>query len=289
MEGIEDMIDSIKLTIQKHKDRSNNASVDKTTMTKIDCDKIIEAIKDLAKIVEKHRDMDFTQLIRDKIGILKSLRDIMVSERFTSNYDEELVRIFNKLYNRIYIAMNYNKIAKERQMFVTKTFTEFSKGITYFSKDKQEGRHPSYHRNASCGSERLTSERKFSRTRYGPKMHKAIEFCLIERLLYDQIFRHVIGYQDLGHSHELETVRRIYDSYYPENNLKIEVAYLQNKPFIIKIVYNNNLDERYTKTIKQDGTYDNNVDCKRQENGELYVKTQSFDSEEKWMRTNSVL
>jgi hypothetical protein len=107
---------------------------------------------------------------------------------------------------------------------------------------------------------------------------------MIERLLYDDIYKRIIGYQDLGHSHELEVVRRIYDAYFPENKISIEVAYVRDQPYILTITFSYNHKERYTKTFNGTG-YDKVIDCKQWLNQRLYVKNQTFDVEEQWLET----
>lgn len=110
-------------------------------------------------------------------------------------------------------------------------------------------------------------------------MSSQIEKCYIQRLIYDCIFRRIIGYQDLGHSHELETVSRIYDDYFPENNLTVDVAFYENKPYYVIIKYNNEEKVSFTKGNAAFGH--------RLAKNKTYIKNQTFAKEEPWLEVTS--
>lgn len=284
MEPIEKKLHAIKYSLMKHKSLVNNAGVDKFIISKSDCNSFIGKLEDLTLEIEKNRKLNLDQFIRANIVILKKIKDVLISEDSKKNYNKELRDLFSRLHNRIFIALKYNAYMIQTTALVTKRFTEFSKGITYFANEVQESSYPIYHRDISCGSSQQTSEHRFKQTKYGPMLHNQIQRCLIERLLYDDIYQKTIGFQDLGHSYELETVKRIYDKYFPKNSIKVSVNYLQDIPYMITIKYNVSHKERYIKTLNDSG-YDMQIDCKQWKDGNYNVKTQTYNLEEKWRST----
>jgi len=124
----------------------------------------------------------------------------------------------------------------------TAIFDQFVKGITVFSHDAQPGA-IAYHRDASCGSRRLTrQEYKDTRscrvTHTGEQLRlnkRRIRRCYVERLLYDRIYNeHALFFpdawdqesaQDRGHRGMLEDVRRDFESCFPNVDIAVDVRF----------------------------------------------------------------
>lgn len=99
----------------------------------------------------------------------------------------------------------------------TAIYEEFVKGITLFATDTVVER-PSYHRVNSCGHKSLTYIQKFQ---YQPtdnavkkrQKHESLRLCIIERKIYDEIYKHILYQQNTGHLIEILNLERLYDDY----------------------------------------------------------------------------
>jgi len=152
---------------------------------------------------------------------------------------------------------------------ITRLFTEFIKGITYFADQETSAETPVYHRLFSCGPkgdpayrenhlvclEGLTARQRMAR-------RPLIERCYIERLIYDALFQHEnvgtpvsrsdvsrttvphhdrnsdVEYasQDEGHLFRLDLTRRDFETCFPEIKIDLEVQYNDGFPTGVTIV-----------------------------------------------------
>ena len=179
----------------------------------------------------------------------------------------------------IVIPIRFNQIIQELRQGVTRKFTEFSKGITFFASERQELRWPIYHRDLSCG----TTAQKFVKTKFGPDMGPAISRCYIERLIYDEIFQNELGYHYVSHKLELDEVARHYDKFFPRANLRVKLRFLNNLVPISVDIITSDTFEKYTKTLDASGNYNDIVFCKKEESMKIYEKFQAFESEKEWI------
>lgn len=121
---------------------------------------------------------------------------------------------------------NISQPAKYFQHHPTKLFEEFIKGITLFKTEEHTVlSKPSYHRPKSCGSKTMNFETKFTMLPSDDKharesKTKALRMCIIERKIYDAIFKHILKQQDAGHLVELMNLERLYMNY---TSYKIDV------------------------------------------------------------------
>ncbi len=201
-------------------------------------------------------------------------------------------KISISLWNKFNGLFGFSAYKRNLEKLVTDIFTEFCKGITYFSFEFQPLRHPVYHRNASCGSKEQTVHQKFTRTLYGPNKAKYVKRCFIERRVYDQIYKRILGYQDVGHLLELEYVGRYADEYYPRHNysVKLEFDPVNTKyPVTAFVIYVENsavIIDSYTKTLDLTHRlfYAPTVYCeRRKDNTPIASKTQDFDHHNTWV------
>jgi hypothetical protein len=194
---------------------------------------------------------------------------------FKDAYTTRLRKRLTAQYNRIVINIRFNAIVDELTQRVTRTFTEFSKGITFFD----------HEHHASCGTKNLATAQKFLKTKFGPDMGPAISRCYIERLIYDEIFQNELGHQDIQHKLELDEVSRHYDKYFPGTNLRVRIRFLPNLvPISVDIITDDTI-EKYTKTLNVNGDYNDVVFCEKQElrgNRNSFDKFQTFAGEAPW-------
>jgi hypothetical protein len=267
-----------------------DARISSTKLTNIDATDFINSLNDFIRIIRPTDDYeDFIKLNLDKFKLLKRILIGQDKEFYDNSLNITLKNNFRTLYNRIIIPMKYNEITDFR--IVTKVFTNFVKGITYFQIEEQTYRWPIYHRNVSCGTNALTTEYKFKKTMFGPKKDKLVERCFIERTIYNILYKKILDSQNLGHLVEYSNITRIYQNYFPNVYIQIEIQYLTNTYYPIRIIINK-LDvistviietQIYTKTCNPiTFVYDDIIRYEKEDINHNYAKTQTFDNEEAW-------
>ena len=282
-------LNNVILHINKFKYISTNSKINKDIL-----DLNTSEIKDflhnltaLSILIKNNRSYDFTNFAIKNIDALKLLKTVINGKDFDfykPYYSTNLKSKINQLYNIIYITTNFKDIIGSRTDFITETFTEFCKGITYFQSELQW---PIYHRNLSCGSERVNSDYKFIKTLYGPYNSFMLKLCYIEREIYNKIYIQNLELQNLGHNLELQRVKRILNNYFPYQNINVNIIFSNNYPtkIIIETQDNeyNTLDrEIYTRTLNSNNNYDDNVQCFREKDGINYTKIQTFSNIQQW-------
>lgn len=267
---------------------STNAKVQGRVLEIKDAKDFIQSLDDLYKVIRIHMRMDFKEFVRNNNRKLYMLRSSLVSKDkifFGKSYSEPLSRRLKSIYDSIYNTIRYNQHIEHFERKVTRMFTEFAKGITYFDFEFQPERNPIYHRNASCGSARMGSAFRFSKTLFGPRMDEYIKRCLIERLMYDRIYEHTLRLQDIGHKKELQNITIIYDKYFPNLSVKINaIDYSENgHPTYVSIGYYNKdslvIEETFSKDIGDTDVFCTKTDYK---NNKYYEKKQTFSKVEDW-------
>lgn len=267
-----------------------DAKISYNKLTIIDANNFITLLNNLISFII--HTIDYEEFIKTNLDKFKLLRKILVGDDlkfYSNNLDTNLIKTFKTSYDRIFIPMKYNQIIESK--IVTDFFTQFVKGITYFKIEEQQLRLPIYHRNVSCGSKELTSEQQFIDTMFGPKKDKLIERCYLERTIYNILYNKILDSQDFGHRFEYLNISRIYQNYYPNVYIDIEIEYLIDTNYPLRIIINK-LDaiskviietQIYTKTIDTiTHIYENIIRCEKKNSVNNYVKLQTFDKEEDW-------
>lgn len=148
---------------------------------------------------------------------------------------------------------------------ITITFENFVKGITYFSDEKEnKNQIPIYHRASSCGNKRKNFRDMILNNDIPEEEKKKHIFkCYLEKLIYDNMYRHLILHfpknmntqeltQNKGHLHQLNNRAQNYYNYYLGKNIKIEILYDNLFPSMLIIYYTKNSKllriKRYLKT-----------------------------------------
>ena len=157
---------------------------------------------------------------------------------------------------------NVGSPAKYFQYYPTKLFDEFIKGITVFKTEESSIiSQPSYHRPKSCGSKSVKFETKFRILPSDDKSTKeskikALRMCIIERKIYDSIFKYILRNQNAGHLVELMNLERLYMDY-TSYMIDVQVHFKYDVlPYmvVIRTYQNNNLVKVETYEKRSNGT-----------------------------------
>jgi hypothetical protein len=107
-------------------------------------------------------------------------------------------RTYARSINDILFNIVSNKGITQQQCITlpTQLFHDFMKGITWFETD------------ACCGSK-----------------NNSLRICYIKRTIYDLIYKHIFGFQDLDYVVELENTARLYKKYFPSDYIKIDLSF----------------------------------------------------------------
>lgn len=156
-------------------------------------------------------------------------------------------------------------------MHVTVLFQNFIKGITYFAHENDESNpRPIYHRLYSCGLQTPADYRlgnlvclsSLSKEEVN-RRRALIERCYIERLIYNELYKHeslhfpCTGIQELsqdkGHIFRLDLTRQDFETCFPNTRILVHVEYHDGLPFKLVIQRTSKTTSpitlTYTKTI----------------------------------------
>jgi hypothetical protein len=236
---------------------------------------------------------DYELFIKTNLEEFKKLKEILVGNTtFSDKYHIEIVNKFKRLYNQIIGYMKYKQIIEDKEYLITDIFTKFTQGITYFKPELQYLRWPIYHRNASCGSNKVKSIYKFKKTLFGPDKSNQLERCFIERIIYDKLYNKILSVQNFGHSFELQTIKRLFHDNI-KYNIEIEIEYSNLYPIKLTLLYydiynTKNIDciikKEYIKTLDNTNNYEDIIRCYKKDNcnNTEYSKLQTFNSYVTW-------
>lgn len=207
--------------------------------------------------------------------------------------------IFRSFYDRIIKGLLGMTRDKDDSISISAVFKEFIKGITYFS-DQYGNEIPIYHRLYSCGSSdddayykewhKCTNTMDDTRR---TEVEQRITTCYIERLIYDNMFVHLHNFfpslpaaenkQNSGHLHRLELTRQDYKTCFPAIEIQIDMEYMQEYPYILKITKLVNGIPRFTEIYKKEinrqlvtSIYEDVVECFIHKSSGIFYKYQTF-------------
>jgi hypothetical protein len=162
-------------------------------------------------------------------------------------------------------------------------FNEFIKGITYFENENPiEEDKLNYHRLKSCGSSRLKADEKFS----SEESKQQVKKCYIERMIYDKLYEYYLHEQNTAHKHELRKMMNYYITYFPLEDIKIEIKYNdQREPY--QLIINEKMKDKSIKHIYTKEWNSESVDCKlvikMNNTKRYYSKINTFQRENPWI------
>lgn len=268
-----------------------NNKIDDQIITIDKANNFIKALEDFIKTIIPTNNYEL--FIKTNLEDFKKLKEILVGNiTFSDKYHKLVIKKFRNLYNKIIIPMKYKQIIEDKEDFISTIFTKFTSGITYFKPELQHLRWPIYHRNASCGSDKVKSIYKYKKTLFGPDKSDQLERCFIERVIYDKLYNKILSVQDFGHSFELQTIKRLFQDNL-KYNIDIEIEYIDLYPIKLTLLYydiyntkNNDCLKRieYKKTLDNTNNYEDIIRCYKKEyiDNTEYAKYQTFDSYIEW-------
>jgi len=203
------------------------------------------------------------------------------------------------------IFTNILKMNNRSPRNMTRIFTEFIKGITYFKNEDENKNHiPIYHRAASCGTSSNHFRNQYLKC-YSTNLPENIEIkkkhifkCYLERMIYDHIYKYLtFNYQpgavyvpleqNEGHRFQLSERAHNFNSCFLGMKIDINILYDNFFPIILEIEYkiDDNIikKETYEKFLEIQNnlyggiSYQNYVYYKCEENDNIIYKTQTFE------------
>ena len=184
----------------------------------------------LEKAWRNAKKQEYNDFVASHMTELFQIRQLLVGKSVRDNFKQEYHASLKLCNNRIFA--NTFHIHKTNVFFSglpAKVFSQFIRGITFFQSDV--GSHleyPPYHRPASCGTAELDFREKFtinaqmSKTVVNQRKN-ALRSCYIERMIFDTIYRFMLGKQESRHLVELRNIERFYQDYFPGHDLTVDV------------------------------------------------------------------
>lgn len=215
--------------------------------------------------------------------------------------------VFRSFYDRIIKGCLGMSNDDDDSISISAVLKEFIKGITYFS-DQHGDEVPIYHRLYSCGA---TDDDAYYREWHKcrdtmndtqrAEVEQRITTCYIERLIYDNIYVHLHNFfppqptaenkQNPGHLDRLEVTRKDYKTCFPSVEIKIDVEYTHEYPYILRITKLVNDTPRYTEIYKKEinrqrvtSVYEDVVECFVHKSSGIFYKYQTFERRETFKR-----
>jgi len=220
----------------------------------------------------------------DNIVVFHDIHKNLVGENIIYGH-KKLVPLFRGAHDTIFGSLGIKRPSVKFKRIPTKAFTEYIKGITFF-KTELVTENPVYHRSSSCGTGTLNIKQKFRHLK-GYSLDSAqnnrehVAKCYIERLIYGEIYEMLLHSQDIAHKRELRIMERLYEDFYPGNNLRIHVKHYDGINPMLLIISNANYEETYEKNPSS-----NVVRCSKRYNGDnekFFHKIQTFEKELPWI------
>lgn len=244
------------------------------------------------RVSEYVRRMDPNQkmsFVETHYGGLYKVYDTMLGP-FAKMYIPSHISLHRSALDKFFNGIGIRRPSSYFLGFPSRLFNEFVKGITYF--DGEDTEYPIYHRDSSCGRSDMTWIEKFMiQPTDTPKTIRrkqaALRKCYIERLIFDQIYSHVLHEQNMGHHMELRYLERYFQDTHHEAihvSVTFDAFYY---PIALDIVAN--LHGNRVKIIEsyRKAWGDVRVTCEKTETRprtiHRYRKSQTFSGEASWV------
>lgn len=237
---------------------------------------VLDSCKEVINALRSRNEQDIAKIFNSNIKNLYKIYDTTVGQ-FAKLYRSDDITFFRPCVDTLFQkTFKVSNAATRFNMLPTAIFTEFCKGITYFQKDIINER-PIYHRENSCGSKSINYKSKFSLA-----TRDALKKCYIERLIYNAIFENILHYQDSSHKRELRNIERLYQDYFPKEQIILTVDFINITDPVNVTIYTR-VDGRPYSEEQYNKSNSGLVNCvKFIKRFEVYTKTQEFTKEQKW-------
>lgn len=188
-------------------------------------------LKKLNPIIKGMKANDRAAFINEYRGEILFTYHAIVGKLAALYFGKEKIMSIRRLYDQFIGSLKLGKTPTDYyEHIATRIFLMFCNGVFFTPANLDLSQTPAYHRTASCGSKflnlanRLGPRNTNSANNATNKTAKA-RTCLIERLLYDAIYKSAFYEQNTGHGYELLRTRQLYDAYYPSHDLRIDVVF----------------------------------------------------------------
>lgn len=188
-------------------------------------------LKKLNPIIKEMKANARAAFINEYRGEILFTYQAIVGKLAALYFGKEKIMAIRRLYDQFIGSLNLRKKPTEYyEHIATRIFLMFCDGVFFTTANLDLSQTPAYHRTGSCGSKflnltnRLAPRNTNSASNAMNKKARA-RTCLIERLLYDAIYKAAFYEQNTGHGYELLRTQQLYDAYYPSHDLRIDVVF----------------------------------------------------------------
>lgn len=256
---------------------------------------------DLEKTWKPVKKPEYTNFVDQHMAELFQIRRLISGKAIVLYFDKRYHKSLKMLAHKIFIhAFRIHKISTFFTGLPAQVFSRFIKGITLFQRDVNATLgYPPYHRDNSCGSSSMDFYEKFHITsdmsvRKATNRKNALRMCVIERMIFNAIYKFLLGRQEPRHLAELKNVERMYQDYFPGHRLTIDVDMSQDRVdptfMVILDTYDDDkfcLEETYQKADNSEEvmctrTLYRNLQRSSPFEMKKEFKTQTFANETQW-------
>lgn len=251
--------------------------------------KAVDALKKL----EAHLRNDFTDTQRD-FWVLENHKQIARLHGALSEHKREAAFIsFN---DRVLKKLLRFDAGLGNRVDIPALFADFIKGITYFSSEEEQlTKRPLYHRLYSCGERGDALYETLHRCIDGQRdddrrsVEERITKCYIERLIFDEIYKHntfffpltgtEVHSQNQGHLDRNAMTYSDYRTCFPNIELSVNVDFMQTVPYSLTLIKKINGKIRFVEVYTKDPADPNApVRCIITKSSGVYVRYNTFDA-----------
>lgn len=228
----------------------------------------------------KHQDIDDAFILENNemLSSIKFELEYILKEPNIRKNNGVLIGFRDRIFRNLLKSI---KVINERKM-VSDLFDEFIKGITYFSNQQRYNViQPAYHRESSCSRKGTPNKKCTSQDR---KDSLDIERCFIERLIYDELWNHMMSsQQDIDHLNWLQDTKNAFKSCFPDTDIAVVLTrFHDNFPICVEIFKKTGSKvktERYTHLRDMSNSkYLDLVSVYKEYNGNISTGTNTFDT-----------
>lgn len=247
--------------------------------------KLVKTLQALIKHITPYTQLERDLFVTENQRQLSRLYSLLTE--FSIKKNPEFISCKDRLFR------NLLKFNPKAPLDIPKIFSEFVKGITYFSNEEDIKARPIYHRLYSCGERadelydtlhRCTDDQSpTDRSIAEQRIYK----CLLERMIFDDIYKHntlffpetgtEVHGQDSAHQQRLEKTYEDFKTCFPDMELKIKIEYSNVTPKVLTVIKKIRGRIKFVEVYKKD-EIDNEapVTCTLTKSSGVYIRINTF-------------